>query len=228
MEEIKRQNAMAYAAFVEEAESDQGVRLSAWQRIESVVKASGMSINAFARFIGLTRAENLYQIKKGNNGVSRDLARRIIDHYPHINFSWLLTGAGTMTIDGSNPYGLPFYKCSCPADIDRVEADDPDGRVMLPGFEDCNVVVAHNWHGKDGISDGAYLFLQRVNSRYVRRGQYLVVTDKFTTICKVQTINPKHELELSGPTIPRGACVMTRIKVRGLYLIRGILNITAR
>ena len=228
MEEITKQNAMTSAAFDIEQNDDQGAGLSAWQRIEAVIKASGMSVNAFARFIGLARGENLYQIKKGNNGISRDLARRIIDHYPHLNFSWLLTGAGTRTIDGSNPYGIPFYKCSCPADIDRVEADEPDGRVTLPGFEDCNVVMAHNWRGKDGINDGAYLFLHRVNSRYVRRGQYLVVANKFTTICNIQTISPKFELELSGPTIPNGSCVMARCKVRTLYLIRGILEITAR
>ena len=73
--------------------------LTAWQRLETIIKMSGMSINAFARCIGLPRGENLYQIKKGNNRISRDLASRIVNYYPQISFSWLLTGEGAMTID---------------------------------------------------------------------------------------------------------------------------------
>ena len=45
-----------------------------WKRIEAVIKMSRMTTNAFARHIGLARGENLYQIKRGNNGVSLDLA----------------------------------------------------------------------------------------------------------------------------------------------------------
>ena len=45
-----------------------------WQRIEMVIQQSKMTANAFARHIGLPRGENLYQIKKGNNGISLDVA----------------------------------------------------------------------------------------------------------------------------------------------------------
>lgn len=37
-----------------------------------------MTVNYFARYIGLTRGENLYRIKRGDNGISRDLADRIV------------------------------------------------------------------------------------------------------------------------------------------------------
>lgn len=45
-----------------------------WQRIEAVIKWANMSTNYFARHIGLARGENLYQIKRGNNGISLDVA----------------------------------------------------------------------------------------------------------------------------------------------------------
>ena len=70
-----------------------------WQRIEMVIQQSKMTANAFARHIGLPRGESLYQIKKGNNGISLDVATRICQHYPKIDKLWLLTGDGQMLRD---------------------------------------------------------------------------------------------------------------------------------
>lgn len=42
-----------------------------WQRIEAVIKWANMSTNYFARYIGLARGENLYQIKRGNKTAYR-------------------------------------------------------------------------------------------------------------------------------------------------------------
>lgn len=53
-----------------------------WERLEKVIRASGHNVNSFARHIGLRRGENLYQIKKGNNGISRDVAERIHTLFP--------------------------------------------------------------------------------------------------------------------------------------------------
>lgn len=75
-----------------------------WQRIEAVIKMAQMTTNAFARHIGLARGENLYQIKRGNNGVSLDLADRIVAKFPKVNKLWLLTGDGQM-IYGDAPAG---------------------------------------------------------------------------------------------------------------------------
>ena len=69
-----------------------------------------MTSNSFAMQIGLTRCENLYQIKRGNFGITRDLADRITTHFPEISRTWLLTGAGHMLMsqskDGNN---IPYY-----------------------------------------------------------------------------------------------------------------------
>lgn len=75
-----------------------------WERIEAVIKMSRMTTNAFARHIGLARGENLYQIKRGNNGVSLDVADRIVARFPKVSKLWLLTGDGQM-ISGDAPAG---------------------------------------------------------------------------------------------------------------------------
>ena len=67
-----------------------------WQRLEQVVKWSGMSTNRFATTIGLKRSENLYQIKRGSFGISKELARLVSQKYPEISRLWLLTGEGQM------------------------------------------------------------------------------------------------------------------------------------
>lgn len=70
-----------------------------WKRIELVIRRSGRSTNAFAKLIGLPRGENLYQIKRGNNGMSRELAERICGKFPEISKLWLMTGDGKMLND---------------------------------------------------------------------------------------------------------------------------------
>ena len=45
-------------------------KMDNWQRIDSVIRWANMTINYFALYIGLPRGENLYQIKKGNNGMN--------------------------------------------------------------------------------------------------------------------------------------------------------------
>ena len=67
-----------------------------WQRIEAVIKWANMSTNYFALYIGLARGENLYQIKRGNNGISLDVADRIVSKFPQVDKLWLLTGEGQM------------------------------------------------------------------------------------------------------------------------------------
>lgn len=73
--------------------------LTDWQRIEMVIQQSKLTVNAFARHIGLPRGENLYQIKKGNNGISLDVAKRIVSKFPQVDKLWLLTGDGQMFRD---------------------------------------------------------------------------------------------------------------------------------
>lgn len=62
------------------------------ERLREVVQQSGHSVNRLAKELGLPRGENLYQILRGNNGISLDVAQRIHSLYPKYSVSWLLCG----------------------------------------------------------------------------------------------------------------------------------------
>ena len=66
---------------------------TASERLATVLRACGLpSLNSLARRLGLKRCENLYQIRRGNYGISEELARKIHDLYPQFSVSWLVLG----------------------------------------------------------------------------------------------------------------------------------------
>ncbi len=78
---------------------------AAWQRLKLVIEAVGMTTSSFARYLGLPRGENLYQIKKGNSRISHNLAQRIHDKFPQYPIGWLM--CGEMEAFGSESGGAP-------------------------------------------------------------------------------------------------------------------------
>lgn len=99
-----------------------------WERIEAVIKWANMTTNYFARYIGLARGENLYQIKRGNNGISFDVANRIVAKFPQIDKLWLLTGEGQMFADSRERGArIPFYDVDVEqglAQLARLKSDE--------------------------------------------------------------------------------------------------------
>lgn len=66
------------------------------ERIEELVKYSGLNIKRLAEEIGLKTVQTLYDIRNGKHGISKDVANKIKGKYLNINFNWLLTGEGEM------------------------------------------------------------------------------------------------------------------------------------
>ena len=56
-------------------------RYDNWERLSKVIYWAGMSVNYFATYIGMERSEALYQIKRGNFGISYELADLIVARY---------------------------------------------------------------------------------------------------------------------------------------------------
>ena len=125
--------------------SDNTLRSEKWRRLERVIKWTGLSINSFALTIGLKRSENLYQIKKGNNGISRDLAELITAKYPSVSKGWLLTGEGEMLKHESptelkSNTSIPFYDIDVTASIAEAFHDTPEipqYYIDFPPLNDC-------------------------------------------------------------------------------------------
>lgn len=67
-----------------------------YQRIEQVLKHSGMSARALAFALGLKSPQIFYDIKAQKCGISKELATKIQDHFLNISAAWLLTGEGEM------------------------------------------------------------------------------------------------------------------------------------
>lgn len=115
-----------------------------WQRMEAVIKWANMSVNYFARYIGLSRGENLYQIRRGNNGISKKVARRVVEKFPEVSEMWLLTGSGEMFVstEKKGDY-IPFYRVDVENFITRLDSIKPDEQLMFPSIMPCNLAMLY-------------------------------------------------------------------------------------
>lgn len=195
-----------------------------------MVNWTGLSVNAFARCIGLKRAENLYQIKRGNNGISRELAELITTKYSTINKSWLLTGTGEMFLDDSHsrPAAIPFYKVEVVRLISAREHFTPSGYFTIPNLADSDLAALLTSHAMEPeLPYGAYLFLKQSTLETVIPGKaYLVMSTNF---CGVRIVRR----EAGSPHIRLLPCnaqnydevVVETTDVESVYAIKGYLAI---
>ena len=161
-----------------------------WERLESVIRWANMSINYFGRHIGLVRSESLYQIKSGNNGISQNLARRIVEKFPEISLGWLLSGEGSMfanTIEGK----IPFYDCDVCGQL-LVSRDKPEARCWLniPLIEECDLAArSYDVAMNPDIIAGSIVFLKRtVPEAIIPGGIYVIVCENYVLLRKVRPI----------------------------------------
>ena len=203
-----------------------------WNRLEAVIRWTGMSVNAFALHIGLKRSENLYQIKKGNNGISSDLADLITTKYPQVSKAWLLTGEGEMFLSDRVQHitgrAVPFYESdSVLADPGRLKEAKPAYYLALPDFNDCDLAVA--WNGdsmEPAIPAGSKIMLKRTEGRNILfGGTYLVVTREFTVVRDLRRV-PEDEERVR--LVPRNTenyddLVVDREDIKAIYSVKGIV-----
>ena len=108
-----------------------------WERLCKVIEHSGLSVNAFARAIGLSCGETLYQIRRGNNGISPNVAKRIHQKYPDFSLAWLMFGCGESLSEISGSVArIPVYR-TLPERLFRGEPDD------------CLILSAASSHGAE-------------------------------------------------------------------------------
>ena len=153
-----------------------------WERLEQIVEWSKLKTpNALANRIGLKRSENLYQIKLGNNGISRSLVLKITAVFPEICKTWLMFGEGEM-LKGESPE-LTL--------IPKVPVQYSDGSVpMTSGELNYDIAVkAVDDSLAPIIPVGSTLLLQGVEiSEVVSGAKYLFVTEDTTLLREVHGI----------------------------------------
>ena len=162
-----------------------------WVRLESVIRWANMTTNYFGRYIGLARSENLYQIKAGKNGISQNLARRIVEKFPELSVGWLLTGEGDMFSKGSTNGRIPFFDCDVVGrGLLRLDEIKPDYRMNIPTIEDCDYAFrSYDVAMSNEIAVGSILFLKKTAvEAIIPGGLYVVICPKYIILRKVRLI----------------------------------------
>lgn len=170
-----------------------------WQRIDSVIRWANMTINYFALYIGLPRGENLYQIKKGNNGISRNLADKIVTKFPEVSLAWLLTGEGQMFVDEKLcGVQIPFYQVDVESHITRLDELAPDREMVIPQLTGCDLAMLYNGKAMGcSIPSGSIVFLKKMTPEEIIPGlEYVIVCQKIITLRIVRTSERDSEWRL--------------------------------
>jgi hypothetical protein len=208
--------------------------LDNWQRIEEIVKWTGCaSVSAFAREIGLLRSENLYQIKRGSNGISRDLSETITERYPEISRAWLLTGEGNML--RNDPVGkntpIPFFKTDAikiaQGSLDGDDAPKPDNYIYFATFDgSAFAAITMSDAMAPEIPRGAILFFATADPEAIVPGEmYLIVGPRFSGIRFVRKGTRDDGLRL----VPSNRkdydeITLDRSDIEKLWSVRGIVT----
>lgn len=159
-----------------------------WERLESVIRWSNMTINAFGHHIGLVRSENLYQIKAGKNGISQNLARRIVDKFPEVSIGWLLSGEGEMFANAGRGH-IPYYEAdlaSC--GVLRGEEVEVSSYITMPFTQKCQCALRSYDEAMSGeVMVGSIVFLQQKDFNAIIPSQlYVIVTRNFVILRRVR------------------------------------------
>ena len=209
--------------------SDNTLRSEKWRRLERVIKWTGLSINSFALTIGLKRSENLYQIKKGNNGISRDLAELITAKYPSVSKGWLLTGEGetligNKAVTGSGS-GIPYYGMDATVAVEQ-QLPPPLFYINVPIFNDCDLsAMALGTAMQPDIPAGSIVLLKKWDVKAVVPGEsYLIISAAFKGFRIIRRSEQADELLL----LPRNAEEYDPISIKQssiekLFIVRGII-----
>ena len=203
--------------------------LDNWQRIEQIIKWAGFaSVSAFAREIGLNRSENLYQIKRGNNGISKDLADTIVSRFPDVSKAWLLTGEGSM-LRGDNRYrsfDVPFYKADAIQVVTAGDVPEPSCYISFPVFENCDFAAFSMTDAMEPeIPRGTILFFRKVAPQTFVPGEtYLVISAEFNGVRTIRRDPKGDELRL----VARNKAAFDEViipadSIEKLYMVRGIV-----
>lgn len=200
-----------------------------WERIEAVIKWANMSTNYFARHIGLARGENLYQIKRGNNGISLDVAQRIVAHFPQIDKLWLLTGDGQMFADPQlRGVQIPFYNIDVEEGIAHLQHLESESDAVMPRMGDCDLAMLYSGRAMGrSIPPGTVVFLKNIDRDEIIPGEeYVIISRKIVTLRIVRAAEDEQRLRLvAGDSENYDDIVLDVNDIRSVYKVKGKLII---
>ena len=199
---------------------------SDWDRLESVIRWTQMTINGFGVHIGLPRAENLYQIKARKNGISRALATRIVEHFPEVSLGWLLSGEGDMFGRRDRVDAVPFYDGDLGACRQSAREREPDGVFSLPAMVGCDVAVRSSDDAMaDEVMAGSILFLKQIGIEAIISGAlYVIVCPNYVILRRVRLSygdNGEMKLKLEPANKNYDVMMLCPDDVEAIYRVAG-------
>lgn len=159
-----------------------------WARIYAVVSYANMTTNYFARHIGLASGENLYRIKRGINGISRDLAERIVSFFPEISKAWLMTGAGCMfSGEEGEAMQIPFFQGDNLHILNGYHNMQPAYYLFVPPADMCDLAIEMEIARKSGkTSEKNIYLLKKIEEKTLKAGcEYISVKENCITLHKL-------------------------------------------
>ncbi|MDE7355177.1 MAG: hypothetical protein K2N21_00160, partial [Rikenellaceae bacterium] len=205
-----------------------------WSRLEAIIKWAGLTTHSFAVHIGLNRSENLYQIKRGRNGISSDLANRIIEFFPEIDYNWIMTGEGYMLNQTPVCYencskGIPFFQGELTDILCNFENHTPQSYIKIPIICDCDLCATMTGDAMSPeIEPGSLLMIKNIDPEYISYGErYITITERNTL---VRYIRPAEDSTDQLSLIPVNTdkydtLTIKRKSVKRLFLIRGVITV---
>ncbi|MFR9533695.1 MAG: hypothetical protein SNG49_02515 [Rikenellaceae bacterium] len=203
-------------------------KLSDWQRLESVIEWANMTTNYFARHIGLARGENLYQIKRGNNGISQKTAAMITDKFPEVNLMWLLTGQGEMLSGEEYRSGAkPLYNVGVEESIRSLDALLCDEQLVLPSSIDFDFAMPYLGKAMGRVTpQNTMLLLKKITQEMIIPGDECVIVAKKIVLLRIVNFlseaDEKDKLRLvAAAGEPYGDVVVAQNDVEAVYRVNG-------
>lgn len=201
-----------------------------WERLSAVIEWASMSINYFARYIGLPRGENLYQIRRGNNGISRDVARRVITRFPEISEAWLLNGSGEMFLkpEERRTY-TPFYD----VDVEKTLSEDvrvhPTNQITLPLASTCDMAMRYmGLSMAPHIPTGAIVMLSKVpTSDILPNNDYVIKVDGKAILRTVLETDSEDMWHVQAYT-PINGHLVAKESITDAWLVRAWIMMTEK
>ena len=210
--------------------------MNSWNRLKKVIDWSGLSVNSFAKSIGLKRAENLYQIKKGNNSISKDLSELIAIKYCNISKSWLLTGEGDMFIGESEKANnesllkrIPFYNYDISMlTLENGKIPRAEQYIEVPLLSNCDfATLCIGESMTPDIPSGSIVTLKEIGIDLLLPGEmYYIVTDTFSTVKFLRTVeNDRSKLRLvPGNKDDYDESLLDKSSILYLFLVKGVIS----
>ncbi len=188
---------------------------------------TGLSVNSFALSVGLSRGENLYQIKRGNNGISRELATMIATKYPQISRAWLLAGEGDMFVDQIVRRGsIPFYDADIEKYVVAPERFKSGNYISLPGVDDAEFAALYGGRAMgEATPAGSIVLVRKVGvENLIPGGDYVVVGEDFTMLRRVRRQAGSDVLRLLPvDTDNFDEVTVDAARIKELYLVRAVV-----